>query len=79
MALESEQDLSSLRERIRHSTAHVMADVVTTMFPDAKLAIGPPTEDGFYYDFMIDSPFTPEDLEEMERRMRVVISEDHRL
>ena len=47
------------------------------MFPDAKLAIGPPTEDGFYYDFMIDSPFTPEDLEEIEGRMRVVISEDH--
>ena len=77
MALESEQDLSGLRERIRHSTAHVMADVVTTMFPDAKLAIGPPTEDGFYYDFMIDNPFTPEDLEEIERRMSVVISEDH--
>ena len=73
----AEQDLSGLRERIRHSTAHVMADVVTTMFPDAKLAIGPPTDDGFYYDFLIDSPFTPEDLEEIERRMRVVISEDH--
>ena len=66
MALQSEQDLSGLRERIRHSTTHVMADVVTTMFPDAKLAIGPPTEDGFYYDFMIDSPFTPEDLEQIE-------------
>ena len=77
MALQSEQDLANLRERIRHSTAHVMADVVTTMFPDARLAIGPPTEDGFYYDFMIDSPFTPEDLEEIELRMRSVISEDH--
>ena len=77
MALQSDQDLAYLRERIRHSTAHVMADVVTTMFPDAKLAIGPPTEDGFYYDFMIDSSFTPEDLEEIERRMHVVISEDH--
>ena len=73
----AEQDLSGLRERIRHSTAHVMADVVTSMFPDAKLAIGPPTDDGFYYDFLIDSPFTPEDLEEIERRMRAVISEDH--
>ena len=77
MAIQSQHDLANLRERIRHSATHVMADVVTTMFPDAKLAIGPPTEDGFYYDFMIDSPFTSEDLEEIERRMRVVISEDH--
>ena len=42
------QELLDLRYRIRHSAAHVMADVVTKMFPEAKLAIGPPTEDGFY-------------------------------
>ena len=54
-----------------------MADVVTRMFPDARLGIGPPTDDGFYYDFLVDSPFTPEDLEEIEARMRKVISEDH--
>ena len=76
MALTHDSDLANLRERIRHSTAHVMADVVTTMFPDAKLAIGPPTEDGFYYDFLIDDPFTDDDLAEIERRMNAVIARD---
>ena len=76
MALTQEPDLSNLRERIRHSTAHVMADGVTTMFPDAKLAIGPPTEDGFYYDFLIAEPFTDDDLAEIENRMRAVIARD---
>ena len=74
MALTQEPDLADLRERIRHSTAHVMADVVTTMFPDAKLAIGPPTEDGFYYDFLIADPFTDDDLAEIEGRMKAVIA-----
>ena len=74
MALTQEPDLANLRERIRHSTAHVMADVVTTMFPDAKLAIGPPTEDGFYYDFLISNPFTDDDLAEIEGRMKAVIA-----
>ena len=78
MTLQPELDLADLRERIRHSAAHVMADVVTTMFPDAKLGIGPPTDDGFYYDFMVDAPFTPEDLAEIERRMRRVIRRNHR-
>ena len=50
----SDQDLQSLRYKIRHSAAHVMADVVTRIFPETKLAIGPPTEDGFYYDFMTE-------------------------
>ena len=76
MALTQEPDLDNLRERIRHSTAHVMADVVTTMFPDAKLAIGPPTEDGFYYDFLIAEPFTDDDLAEIENRMKAVIARD---
>ena len=49
-------ELAELRKRIRHSTAHVMADVVTAMFPQAKLAIGPPTDEGFYYDFLVDKP-----------------------
>ncbi len=76
MALTQEPDLADLRERIRHSTAHVMADVVTQLFPDAKLAIGPPTEDGFYYDFLVEQPFTDDDLERIERRMRGVIRRD---
>ena len=77
MTIQHDTEIADLRTRIRHSAAHVMADVVTRMFPDAKLGIGPPTDDGFYYDFMVDSPFTPEDLEEIESRMRKVISEDH--
>ena len=56
------EELKNLREKIRHSTAHVMADVVTQLYPEAKLAIGPPTEDGFYYDFMVETPFSDEDL-----------------
>ena len=77
MTIQHDTEIADLRTRIRHSAAHVMADVVTRMFPDAKLGIGPPTGDGFYYDFLVDSPFTPEDLEEIEARMRRVISEDH--
>ena len=77
MTIQHDTEIAELRTRIRHSAAHVMADVVTRMFPDAKLGIGPPTDDGFYYDFLVDSPFTPEVLEEIEARMRKVISEDH--
>lgn len=72
-----DQELLDLRYRIRHSAAHVMADVVTKMFPEAKLAIGPPTEDGFYYDFLSEKPFTEEDLEAIESEMRKIIQDDH--
>ncbi len=68
-----EQDLAELRKRIRHSASHVMADVVTQMYPDAKLAIGPPTEDGFYYDFLVEDPFSDDDLKRIEKRMKKVI------
>ena len=60
--------------RIRHSAAHVMAQAVMEMFPDAKIAIGPPIEDGFYYDFDLPRPLTPEDLEVIEKRMRQIIA-----
>ena len=76
MPLKQDSDIADLRERIRHSTAHVMADVVTQMFPDIKLAIGPPTEDGFYYDFLAPEPFRDEDLERIESRMKEVIARD---
>ena len=76
MTLKQNSDIANLRERIRHSTAHVMADVVTQMFPDIKLAIGPPTEDGFYYDFLAPEPFRDEDLERIESRMKDVIARD---
>ncbi|MAF53231.1 MAG: threonine--tRNA ligase [Chloroflexi bacterium] len=74
MTLRIEPELAGLRERIRHSAAHVMADVVTTMFPNAKLGIGPPTDDGFYYDFWIEDAFTTEDLEKIEGKMKEVMA-----
>jgi threonyl-tRNA synthetase len=64
--------------RVRHSAAHVMAQAVMEMFPgEAKIAIGPPIEDGFYYDFDLPRPLTPEDLEKIEARMREIITGDY--
>jgi threonyl-tRNA synthetase len=63
---------------LRHSTAHVMAQAVQDLFPDAKLGIGPPITDGFYYDFDVATPFVPEDLEKIETRMRKIIKEGQR-
>ena len=59
--------------RVRHSAAHVMAQAVLEKFPTGKVAIGPAIEDGFYYDFDLPRPLTPEDLEEIEGRMREII------
>ncbi|MEU4705478.1 threonine--tRNA ligase [Nocardia salmonicida] len=61
------------RSVIRHSAAHVLAQAVQQEFPDAKLGIGPPIKDGFYYDFQVDKPFTPEDLAKLESRMKKII------
>ncbi|HWD09650.1 MAG TPA: threonine--tRNA ligase [Actinomycetota bacterium] len=61
---------------LRHSTAHVMAQGVLSLWPEAHYAIGPPIEDGFYYDFDIGRPFTPEDLAAVERAMRGIIAQD---
>lgn len=61
------------RDILRHSTAHVMAQAVTDLFPDAKWAIGPPVQDGFYYDFDVERPFTPDDIEAIEARMRELL------
>ena len=68
--------IESLRHRMRHSAAHVMADAVLQLFPEAKVAIGPPTADGFYYDFEVERPFTPEDLERIEALMLDTIKSD---
>ena len=76
MTMTHDPELADLRRRIRHSAAHVMADVVTRLFPDVKLAIGPPTEDGFYYDFLAPRPFRDEDLERIEGEMRQIIAQD---
>ena len=59
-----------------HSSSHIMAQAVLDIFPKAKLAIGPPIEEGFYYDFDVEKPFTPEDLEKIEKRMAAIIKED---
>ena len=61
-------------QRMRHSAAHVMAEAVLEIFPDAKLAIGPAIEDGFYYDFDLPRSLTPEDLPDIEQRMRRIIA-----
>jgi threonyl-tRNA synthetase len=63
--------------RIRHSAAHIMAQAVLEMFPNGKIAIGPPIEDGFYYDFELPRSLTPEDLEKLEKRMREIIKGQH--
>ncbi|TXL62933.1 threonine--tRNA ligase [Aeromicrobium terrae] len=63
------------RDILRHSTAHVMAQAVQELFPEAKLGIGPPITDGFYYDFDVPEPFTPEDLAAIETRMRKIVKE----
>ncbi|MBD8505334.1 threonine--tRNA ligase [Hoyosella sp. G463] len=63
---------------IRHSCAHVLAQAVQQEFPEAKLGIGPPIRDGFYYDFQVDRPFTPEDLTKLESRMRKIIKQSQR-
>ena len=72
---EQDPEAAALRHRMRHSAAHIMADIVRRLFPEAKLAIGPPTEDGFYYDFLVARPFTPEDVAAIEAQMRQVIAQ----
>ena len=60
----------------RHSTAHLLAAAVTQLFPGAQCGIGPATEEGFFYDFIVDRPFVPEDLEAIEKRMKELASQD---
>src|SRR5215813_10556214 len=58
---------------LRHSTAHVAAQAVQDLFPEAKLGIGPPIENGFYYDFAVPKPFQPDDLAKIEKRMQDIV------
>jgi len=60
----------------RHSTAHLLAAAVTQLFPGTSCGIGPATDDGFFYDFVVSRPFVPEDLEKIEARMRALASQD---
>ncbi|CAN5272439.1 threonine--tRNA ligase [soil metagenome] len=66
------------RAIVRHSTAHVLAQAVLRLWPEAGYAIGPPIEDGFYYDFDMPRPFTPEDIERIESEMSAIIKENQR-
>ncbi len=66
------------RAIMRHSTAHVMAQAVQDLFPEAKLGIGPPVENGFYYDFDVPAPFSPDDLKAIEQRMRQIVRQGQR-
>lgn len=68
-------DTEDGRSVIRHSAAHVLAQAVQELFPQAKLGIGPPITDGFYYDFDVAEPFTPEDLAKLEKRMAKIVKD----
>ena len=63
-------------EILRHSTAHLLAQAVQSIYPKAQVTIGPVIEDGFYYDFAFERPFTPEDLEKFEQKMREIVKAD---
>ncbi len=63
---------------LRHSTAHVLAQAVQELHPEAKLGIGPPVENGFYYDFDVDQPFSPDDLKAIEQKMRQIVKQGQR-
>ena len=63
-------------ELLCHDTAHVLAEAVLEMYPGAQVTIGPSIENGFYYDFSLETPFTPEDLEKIEARMHEIVERD---
>src|ERR1700704_4727563 len=84
--LESDSELAIITERdnegveiLRHSTAHLLAYAVKELFPDAQVTIGPVIENGFYYDFSYKRPFTPEDLEAIEKKMVELARKDERV
>ncbi len=73
----SEPPKLSPLETLRHSAAHILAQAVKQLYPETKIAIGPPIDEGFYYDLDRKEPFTPEDLEKIEKRMREIITKDY--
>src|SRR5689334_9915228 len=76
VAILTDKDPQAL-DVLRHSTAHVLATAVRQLFPQAQIGFGPPIEDGFYYDFQVERPFGPEDLEAIEKRMAEVVQADY--
>ena len=75
LSIVTEKDPAAL-DVIRHSTAHLLAMAVQAIYPKAQVTIGPVIEDGFYYDFAFERPFTPEDLEKFEAKMKEIASQD---
>ena len=75
LAIVTDKDADGL-DVIRHSTAHLLAYAVKELFPEAQVTIGPVIDNGFYYDFSYTRPFTPEDLERIEARMRELAARD---
>jgi len=69
-------DSTEGQDILRHSTSHIMAQAVQELYPGVKISIGPSIENGFYYDFDYERPFTPEDLEKIETRMRKIVAQD---
>ena len=76
VAILTERDADAL-EVLRHSAAHILATAVRGIFPDAGIGFGPAIDEGFYYDFAVPRPFTPEDLEEIEEQMNAVVAKDY--
>ena len=75
LAIVTDKDADGL-DIIRHSTAHLLAYAVKGLYPDAQVTIGPVIDNGFYYDFSYHRPFTPEDLEKIEKRMQELVKKD---
>src|SRR4029079_14932298 len=75
LAILTDRDPEAL-EVLRHSAAHVLATAVRDLFPSAGIGFGPPIEDGFYYDFQVPRPFTPDDLQRLEAKMAEVAARD---
>jgi len=78
LAIVTEKDADGL-EVIRHSTAHLLAHAVKELYPEAQVTIGPVIDDGFFYDFAYERPFTPEDIAAIEQRMAELVKADHRV
>ena len=72
----SEEEKNIYRQNMRHSAAHVLAEAVTKIFPKAKVTLGPPIKDGFYYDFEVEKPFTPENLKDITKLMQKIINKN---
>src|SRR6187200_1425838 len=72
----TDKDLADALPLVRHSTAHLLAAAVTNLFPAVQCGIGPATDEGFFYDFVVPRPFVPEDLEAIEQKMRELAAQD---